>query len=168
MLQQQDITQINNLIQSGISKAGNSAQFNVQGTQYHIHNGIDAPFAYQHTVTYMGTVETGVVATPLPPIALMAPQGWKFSYKDPVSPVAGQYLIVHNLNTTFYSVVVSPYESTPGLPTYVTVDLQLGLNSFTINIVDTKTQSATDHGFTFALTNVTNKINVPVKYVFNG
>lgn len=155
-------------IQTEISKAASTARFNVQGVPYHIHNSVDAPYAYQPVLTYVGTVETGVAATPLPPAPLLAPKGWTFAYQDPASPTAGQYVVIHNLNTTFYSVVVTPYESIPGFPTYACADIQLGLNDFTINLVDTKTQAAIDHGFTFLLTNVNNKTNVPVQYVFNG
>lgn len=155
-------------IQTEISKAGSAARFNVQGIPQHVHNNIDAPFAYQPSLSYTGTVLEGDAIGPVSPTPLLFPNGWTVDFQDTSSPSAGAYIVTHSLNTDYYSVVVTPLENNPNNPTFVGVNIQTNPSNFLLYFFDTKTQAFVDCGFTFVLVNTVNKLSLPPKYTFNG
>jgi hypothetical protein len=106
---------------------------------YHIHNGVDAPYAYQSTFTYIGFIglDAGIG---------ILPTGWSVTKLG-----TGDYQVVHNLNTFAYAVVASP----AGLQSYVDITPSGNLVEFTWTA---------DTDFYFNLTVIANRNIVPATY----
>lgn len=86
---------IRQIVREEISKSNSGGRFNIQNLPYHTHNGVDAPFALQPLVTYIGLIGFhGTVG--------ILPTGWTAVYGS-----TGQYQVTHNLGTIQYVVVAS-------------------------------------------------------------
>lgn len=135
-------------VRSIVSEMLNSQQspYSLAKVPQHTHNGVDAPFEYQSTFSYIGLIglsgEVGIL-----------PSGWSaVAFVD-----AGGYQITHNLNTFAYSVVVTPITSQ-----YIP-SVTPGSNVFDVNFISTN-NSLVSVPFFFILTAIMNKSFSPPSY----
>lgn len=139
-------------IQAEIQRQQAESRFQLTPTVRHIHNGTDAPFAYQPTLSYTGLIQ-------LDGTALALPTGWSVTYEG-----TGQYNINHNLNTTFYVCMVSPILSV----TLPIASVTPGDTVVTVAWTDTLTGTVSDTTFSFLLVDATNRNTTPVSLQIAG
>ena len=142
------MTSIDQKIQAGIQKASAANRFQLTSSQRHTHNDIDSPYVFQPILTYIGLILiNGTIAAPAAgayPGTL--PTGWTVNHAG-----TGDYILTHNLNTTFYACVASP------LGTTTAVSLAVSTTQVEFAWFDTATQALTDTPFMFILTTINNK-----------
>lgn len=89
-------SQIRQIVREEISRSSAGGRFNIQSLPYHTHNGIDAPFATQPLITYIGLIGlTGTVG--------ILPTGWTVAYTP-----TGRYQVTHNLGSFQYIINATP------------------------------------------------------------
>lgn len=140
------------LIRSEMARADSANRFRLNPTNRHIHNGTDAPFAFQPAMNYGGIVQ-------LDGLGLALPTGWSVVYNG-----TGSYTIVHNLNTTFYVAMVSPILSI----TLPIASVTPGDDRFDVTWTNTQDDMASDTSFSFLLVDLTNRNDTPPKLAINS
>lgn len=136
------------MVQQEIQAAASRGQFNVRDSNLHIHNGVDAPFAFETQAIYGGLIQED--GTPL-----LAPTGWKI---EKVS--TGTYDMTHNLGSELCVAVASPVLS-GSAPVCSVLAFP---NVLEISWYDTISHGFKDTTFYFIMINTQNKSRNPVKY----
>lgn len=140
-------------IQQGIGQTSQLNRFNVGNTQRHIHNDVDAPYAFQPILNYVGIINLDVSSNAT---VAMLPKGWTVTH----IANSGIFTITHNLNTLLYAVVVTPLFSGN---TYEVANAVRSANSFTVRTFFYPAQLA-DQAFNFILTNPFNRLSKMPSY----
>jgi len=138
---------MNNEIQNQIGQASQLGRFNVGNTQRHIHNDIDAPYAFQPILNYVGNISLDVSNNA---VIQMLPAGWTVSH----TANSGIFIVTHNLNTLLYAVAVTTIFAGN---TYEVAHVVLSANSFSVTTFFYPATPA-DQAFNFILTNPFNRL----------
>ena len=148
--------QIRALIRQEIQRSDNASRFRLNPTNRHIHNNVDAPFVFQPQVAYAGFVyDDATIGNPFP-------KGWTVE-----SLGTGIYRVTHNLSNLGYSVVVTAIGN-PLVPSaFPGWQILQDYDAFDVLMYDTALQTNLDNSFTFLLTFVNNKSEVPPQYSQN-
>lgn len=141
-------------IQQGIGQTSQLNRFNVGNTQRHIHNDVDAPYAFQPILNYVGQITLDGSSTA---VVSMLPKGWTVAH----TASSGIFTVTHNLNTLLYSIAVTPLFAGN---TFEVANVVQNANSFTVRTFFYPAQLA-DQAFNFILTNPFNRLTkIPSYY----
>lgn len=153
---QLDEQRIRAMIKEEIRTSNSSLRFQQTAIPKHIHNGVDSPFVFNPSQIYAGSIIVDINAQILAGI----PVGWGIE-----NPSVGQYKIIHNLGTTAYLVVATPWSQ---VPTSFVAALVYDSNAsqyFTVSISDYQTATLRPGSFQFFLLNVDNRTLTPPRYL---
>lgn len=143
-------SQIRNIVRQEIATQQNGSRFGITPTSNHSHTGIDSPYVFQPVLTYVGRINADAT------VALL-PTSWTV-----VNSGTGIYTITHNLNTILYSVTANCLFTGTRNVLQIT---NLSTDSFTVNTFFYNPTTLENSGFAFILTNISNSIQAPVKYI---
>lgn len=133
---------------------GNKDTYSVAKVPRHVHNGVDAPYAYSPQQVFAGNVPYDIF---IGGITFIIPKGWVVRYDG-----TGIYTLIHNFGTLAYSTVATGTQSTNEVVTPIITYLP---NEVTLTWFDASgTFTEVDTSFCFVIVLLVNKSINPPSY----
>lgn len=103
-----DENRIQQIVQREIQASAGRAMYAPTNIPFHVHNGVDSPIVFSPTNIYTGFIPSDAVLNGSSTGGfIFIPQGWTASVDTGGTPIL--YTVIHNLNTSFYTVNCSLY-----------------------------------------------------------